>query len=134
MAAVIVSSGRKLSSVHSSCSACANGVTLRVPALSSIGRLVETSHIKVSNYLHVPAMLGAGMPDEREPHYYFHRSLGPLLGACFAAELVLDGLEESAFSPADGAGRSPNWASFTDTPPVLVARLRPAGRTTLSVG
>jgi 2-polyprenyl-3-methyl-5-hydroxy-6-metoxy-1,4-benzoquinol methylase len=92
------------------------------------GKLVQTSHVKVSNYLHVPPTLGAGMPDETEPHYYFHRGLEVLLGGCFAAGLVLDGLEEPAFSPEDGAGRPLSWASFTDIPPVLVARLRLASR------
>jgi SAM-dependent methyltransferase len=104
----------------------AGATTLVLEQGERAGRPVQSYHVKVPDYLHVPARLGAGMPGEPEPHYYVHRSLGVLLGACFAAGLVLDGLEEPAFSPEDGAGRPLSWASFTDIPPVLVARLRPA--------
>ena len=90
------------------------------------GKLVQTYQVKISNYLHVPPMLGVGMPDEPEPHYYFHRSLGVLLGSCFAAGLVLDALEEPAFTSEDDARTPLSWANLTKIPPVLVARLRPA--------
>jgi 2-polyprenyl-3-methyl-5-hydroxy-6-metoxy-1,4-benzoquinol methylase len=60
-------------------------------------------------------------------HYHFHRSLSVLFGACFTAGFVLDGLEEPAFGPDDRGGRPLNWANYTDVPPVLVARVRPAG-------
>ena len=42
---------------------------------------------------------------------------------------VLDGLEEPAFGPDDRGrgGRPLSWANYTDIPPVLVARVRPAG-------
>jgi ubiquinone/menaquinone biosynthesis C-methylase UbiE len=112
----------------------AGATTLALEQGDHEGRMVSTYHVKISNYLHVPPLLGAGMPDELEPHYYFHRSLGVLFGACFAAGLVLDGLEEPAFSPEHGAGRPLSWASYTDIPPVLVARLRPAGRSTPVAG
>lgn len=91
------------------------------------GGLVEVRSVKVSNYLRVPPAKGAGMPGEPVPHYYFHRPLHVLLGACFAAGFALDGLEEPAFGPEDQAGRPLGWASFKDIPPILVARLRPAG-------
>lgn len=48
-----------------------------------------------------------------------------LLGACFAAGFVLDGLEEPAFGPEDRGGRPLSWLNYTEIPPVLVARLRP---------
>lgn len=91
------------------------------------GDLVEVRYIKVSNYLRVPPAKGAGMPGEPAPHYYFHRPLHALLGACFGGGFALDGLEEPAFGPEDEAGRPLGWASFKDIPPVLVARLRPVG-------
>jgi 2-polyprenyl-3-methyl-5-hydroxy-6-metoxy-1,4-benzoquinol methylase len=92
------------------------------------GRLVETRHVKVVDYLHVPPGKGPGMPDEPAPHWYFHRPLSALLGACFAAGFVLDGLEEPAFSPGD-AGNAPalSWLTYYDIPPVLVARTRRPG-------
>jgi hypothetical protein len=90
---------------------------------------VETYYVKVSNYLRVPPVRGVGMPGEPTPHYIFHRPLSVLFGACFTAGFVVDGLEEPAFGPGDRGrgGRPLNWANYTDVPPVLVARVRPAG-------
>jgi hypothetical protein len=69
------------------------------------------------------------MPGEPNPHYYFHRPLHELLGACFAAGFALDGLEEPAFG-ADDVGKRPlSWLNFQQIPPVLVARLRLSPRT-----
>ncbi len=90
------------------------------------GRVVETYYVKVSNYLRVPPIRGAGMPGEPVPHLYFHRPLSQLLGACFGVGFVLDGLEEPAFGPEDRAGRPLGWANFKNIPPVLAARVRPA--------
>jgi SAM-dependent methyltransferase len=88
------------------------------------GQLVETRYVQVTGYLRVPPGKGAGMPNEPAPHWYFHRPLGELFGACFAAGFVLDGLEEPAFAPEDAAGPPHSWLHFTEIPPVLVARLR----------
>lgn len=67
------------------------------------------------------------MPGEPEPHWYFHRPLGALLGACFRAGLVLDGLEDPAFAAEGGGGGPLAWLTLTEIPPVLVARLRVGG-------
>ena len=88
------------------------------------GRLVETRHVKVIDYLRVPPGKGPGMPDEPAPHWYFHRPLSALFGACFAAGFVLDGLEEPAFSPEDSSPAPLSWLNYHDIPPVLVARGR----------
>ncbi len=88
------------------------------------GRLVQARHVKVLDYLHVPAGKGPGMPDEPAPHWYFHRPLSALLGACFAAGFVLDGLEEPAFGPEDSSAAPLSWLNYHDIPPVLVARAR----------
>jgi SAM-dependent methyltransferase len=90
------------------------------------GRVVETYSVRVSNYLTVPPVKGAGMAGEPAPHHYFHRPLSRLLGTGFAAGFVLDGLEEPAFGPEDRAGRPLGWANFTTVPPVLAARFRRA--------
>ncbi len=106
----------------------AGGTTLAYEIEDRDGRIVDAYHVKIARYLHVPPLLGAGMLDEPEPHYYFHRSLGALLGACFAAGFVLDGLEEPAFSPEHATPGALSWSSFSEVPPMLVARLRPAIR------
>lgn len=77
----------------------------------------------MSRYLSLSPGKGPGMPGEPEPHWYFHRSLAELFGACFAAGLVLDGLEEPAFAAASGGG-SVSWLNFAEIPPVLAARAR----------
>ena len=104
------------------------GTTAALEQEERDGRMTEIRYLKVYKYLHVPATLGAGMPDEPAPHYYFHRTLSNLLGACFSAGFVLDGLEEPSFSPEDKSGPALSWARFTEIPPVLVGRVRPARR------
>lgn len=102
-----------------------NATTMVAEAEDRGGEIVVTHAIKVRGYLTVPPGKGCGMPGEPAPHYYFHRPLGDLLGPFFRAGLVLDGLEESAFSPS--ADSKPlSWLSYSDIPPVLVARMRRA--------
>ena len=88
------------------------------------GELRETYSVRVDAYLQIPPGKGMGMPGEPEPHYYFHRPLHELLGACFAAGLVLDGFEELAFGPEAAGTRPLSWLNFKQIPPALVARLR----------
>jgi 2-polyprenyl-3-methyl-5-hydroxy-6-metoxy-1,4-benzoquinol methylase len=90
------------------------------------GELVEKRYVKISGYLRVPPGKGMGMPDEPEPHWYFHRPLSALFGSCFAAGFVLDGLEEPSFGPEDASPRPLSWLNYRDIPAVLVARMRPA--------
>ena len=103
-----------------------NATRLGIEEEDRAGDLVETRSVRLSGYLTVPAGKGAGMPGEPAPHWYFHRPLHVLLGACFAAGFVLDGLEEPSFGPEDAAASLLSWENFPDIPPVLVARLRPA--------
>ena len=44
-----------------------------------------------------PAQRGEGIVGQPEPHIYFHRPLNELLGVCFQAGFVMDGIEEPAF-------------------------------------
>lgn len=69
------------------------------------------------------------MPGEPAPHWYFHRPLAALLGPCFAAGLVIDGVEEPAFGPEHSVPDRPlSWLNYTDVPPVLVVRARSGER------
>jgi 2-polyprenyl-3-methyl-5-hydroxy-6-metoxy-1,4-benzoquinol methylase len=89
------------------------------------GTIVERYGINIANYLHLPPGKAMGMLGEPVPHYYFHRPLHELFGACFAAGFVMDGLEEPSFDQGPTAARSLGWHNYHDIPPVLVARLRP---------
>ena len=81
--------------------------------------------VKVGAYLTVPPGLGAGMPGEPTPHWYFHRPLHELFGEFFAAGWVIDGLEEPRFvTPSEDPHRL-TWSNMPDIPPVLVARAIP---------
>jgi len=53
------------------------------------------------------------------------RPLSLILDACFAAGLILDGLEEPVFSEGAEAQRPFSWENSREIPPVLVARLIP---------
>ncbi|MDQ3695813.1 MAG: class I SAM-dependent methyltransferase [Chloroflexota bacterium] len=90
------------------------------------GDLVESRYVKMSGYLSVPPGKGAGMPGEPVPHWYFHRPLTELFGACFAAGFVIDGLDEPAFGPEHAIPERPlAWYNFDQFPPVLAVRARP---------
>jgi hypothetical protein len=89
------------------------------------GQEVARHAVKMSAYLTVPPGKGTGMPDEPAPHWYFHRPLHELLGACFQAGFVLDGLEEPALVTRHENPYALSWSNLPDIPPVLVARLVP---------
>jgi 2-polyprenyl-3-methyl-5-hydroxy-6-metoxy-1,4-benzoquinol methylase len=90
------------------------------------GEFVTTHSIKVSRYLSPAKRLGAAIVGQPEPHPYFHRSLTDLLGAAFAAGLVLDGFEERAFPPDCQTGDTPlSWGGrYSELPPVVVLRFQ----------
>ena len=100
-----------------------------VAELADVDGVLQTTHfVKIAGYLSVPPVLGVGAPGEPNPHTYFHRPLGELLGQAFAAGLVLDGIEEPAFpKDADTEGRL-SWYNFWQIPPVLAGRLRVTAR------
>ena len=89
------------------------------------GTLIRHS-LKLSAYLNNPPFKAMGAPGEPVTHTYYHRPLQQLLNEAFAAGLILDGLEEPAFSEADAEPERPlSWSNFSQFPPVLVGRLRP---------
>ena len=94
------------------------------------GDLVTKHTVKVAQYLDQQAQKGVGIVGQPSAHYYFHRPLSELLGICFRAGLVMDGVDEPAFNhPHDGSspGRLViSWISYTQIPPVLVVRMRVA--------
>lgn len=87
------------------------------------GTMVTTTGVRVANYLDPLASPGAGAPGEPCPHTYYHRPLHDLLGRCFAAGLVLDGIEEPTFCERLPRNEL-NWSDIPGIPPVLALRLR----------
>ncbi len=89
------------------------------------GVVSEYYSVKLRAYLNMPPVKGGGAPGEPNPHYYYHRPLGELLGAAFNAGFLLDGLLEPAFTMEDASSAERlTWLQLTQIPPVLAGRLR----------
>jgi 2-polyprenyl-3-methyl-5-hydroxy-6-metoxy-1,4-benzoquinol methylase len=90
------------------------------------GTVVTLYSVKVFGYMTPTLARGLAIIGQPKPQWYFDRPLQALFGAGFDAGFVLDGLEERAFPPDHGSGRSPlAWGgNFSEIPPVLVARLQ----------
>lgn len=84
------------------------------------GRIVVNRGVRVRGYLDIPPGRGAGMPDEPNPHYYFHRPLHELFAPFFQAGFAINGLEERGF---EGSQEGLSWSSVGQIPPVMTARL-----------
>ncbi len=92
------------------------------------GEMITTHSLKVSGYMTPSVQRGLAVPGQPEPHVYFHRPLGDLLSVAFRHGFVLDALEERAFPAGQPHKGNPlSWgSSFSEFPPVLIARLRHA--------
>ncbi|KAK0733078.1 S-adenosyl-L-methionine-dependent methyltransferase [Lasiosphaeria miniovina] len=78
----------------------------------------------VRDYLFVPPAKGVAFVDQPERQLYFHRPIHELLGVFFRAGLVLDALEEPAFTAADHEARLESSANYTQLPALLAFRMR----------
>jgi len=114
--------------VFSICHPCFNNTSMALTAeqVDRSGEIITTYAVKVWGYLTPTVQMGAAIIGQPQPQPYFDRPLQVVLGACFQAGFVLDGLEETAFPPDYSANRNPlSWSGkFSDIPPVLVARVR----------
>ncbi len=106
---------------------CFNGArAVRTLEETDSGSGLETNRsVRVSQYAAPRTGRGIGIPGQPQPHFYFDRPLGSLLGAAFRAGLVLDALEEPTFPAPEPGSRPPSWTTFSDIPPALIFRLRP---------
>jgi SAM-dependent methyltransferase len=92
------------------------------------GRLARSSSIRVTRYHTSTVAKGLAIDGQPVPQNYFERPLAEILGAGFAAGLVVDALEEPVFRPEDLEGDLMNQV-WKEIPPVLVVRFRRASRT-----
>jgi 2-polyprenyl-3-methyl-5-hydroxy-6-metoxy-1,4-benzoquinol methylase len=116
------SSGRFVFSIPHPCFNT-NGTKLLVERDDYQGNGSTTFTVRVSQYRNLRPQKGIGIVGQPQPHYYFHRPLHTLLGTCFAAGMMLDGLEEPSFS-ASATNLAARWDNYAEIPPVLAARLR----------
>jgi SAM-dependent methyltransferase len=103
-----------------------NGTTLLVERDDYQGDGSVTFGVRVTRYRGLAPAKGIAIAGQPQPHYYFHRPLHTLLGACFAAGMMLDGLEEPAFTTSS-TNSAPRWDNCGEIPPVLAGRLRVPG-------
>ncbi|MEM7131567.1 MAG: class I SAM-dependent methyltransferase [Chloroflexota bacterium] len=90
------------------------------------GEMMTTYGVKVTKYMTPIVEWGLALANQPEPQRYFERPLHLLLQPAFAAGLVMDALDERAFSPENQPSRFPlGWSGkFSEIPPVLVGRMR----------
>jgi 2-polyprenyl-3-methyl-5-hydroxy-6-metoxy-1,4-benzoquinol methylase len=104
---------------------CFNGLSIskntRLPDYAQ-----ETTYaIEVSRYLSWEVSKGLAISEQPLEQYYWHRPLHVLLNSAFVSGLVMDRLEEPAFTAPQPPTNPSSWANY-DMPPLLFARLRPA--------
>lgn len=114
--------------VFSICHPCFNQTSsIKVVEQEEIGGKINTNYaMKISRYLQPRVERGLAMIGQPEPQLYFERPLRDLFGACFRAQMLVDGLDEAAFDGTPVEGRIISWDRFTEIPPLLVLRARPS--------
>ncbi|MEO8607985.1 MAG: class I SAM-dependent methyltransferase [Chloroflexota bacterium] len=105
---------------------CFNGLSIAMqPELADYDQ-EPTYAIKVSRYLSAKVTKGLAISDQPLQQYYWHRPLHSLFNSAFSSGLVLDRLEEPPISAETLSKNAFDWSNY-DMPPLLFARLRPAG-------
>jgi SAM-dependent methyltransferase len=87
--------------------------------------VVRTYSVRVRTYRSLTSGRGLALEGQPAAQWYFNRPLEETLRPFLEAGLVLDGLLEPTFDPADADPSQPEFV-YTELPAVLVARLRPA--------
>lgn len=81
----------------------------------------------IRKYLDVPPYQGVALYGQPVPQIYFHRPMHELFSEFFKEGLVMDAMEEPAFTAEHAIeGREESHSNFTQIPPILSFRLRRA--------
>jgi SAM-dependent methyltransferase len=105
---------------------CFNSAPVRMHAelIQESGKPRQIHGVLITDYLTPRTDLSAGIINQPEPHYFFHRPLHALLNEAFKHGWILDGLDEPAFPKDTPAKSAFSQAKRPEIPPALVARLR----------
>ncbi|KAK3349104.1 S-adenosyl-L-methionine-dependent methyltransferase [Lasiosphaeria hispida] len=89
------------------------------------GELEVERTLVLKSYMSVPPAKGIFKDGQPEKQLYFHRPMGELFADFFRAGLVVDAIEELAFTEADRVeSRIDATCNFTQLPVILAFRLR----------
>jgi len=88
------------------------------------GEIRTVRSVKIARYMTPFSARGIGIVGQPVPQTYFHRPMQVLLEPFLRSGLVVDGLEETAFTDASAARGPLSWDHFAEIPPVLIVRLR----------
>ncbi|KAL2145609.1 hypothetical protein VTI28DRAFT_6667 [Corynascus sepedonium] len=78
----------------------------------------------IREYMSVPPTLGIAVPGQPEKQLYFHRPMHEIFTIFFKAGLVMDAMEELAFTEEDAEARIESSSNYTQLPAVLSFRMR----------
>jgi ubiquinone/menaquinone biosynthesis C-methylase UbiE len=88
------------------------------------GQAEQIFGVEIREYLSQRAGLSVGITNQPRPHPFFHRPLSVIFDVCFAAGLVIDGIEEPAY-PAGSGKNVFSWMKRPELPPAIVIRAGP---------
>ncbi|KAK3305188.1 S-adenosyl-L-methionine-dependent methyltransferase [Chaetomium strumarium] len=78
----------------------------------------------ITEYMDVPPAKGIAVDGQPAKQLYFHRPMHELFATFFRHGLVMDAMEELAFSEDDGEERIESTSNFTQLPIILAFRMR----------
>jgi SAM-dependent methyltransferase len=123
LAVLLKSTGRFVFSIPHP---CFNSAYSRMTAelVNEGGRMEQVYGVSVLRYITPGVGLSAGMLNQPEPHYLFHRPLSELVGTFGRHGFVMDGVEEPVFAAGGAGGKNAfSWKARPEIPPALVGRL-----------
>ncbi|KAJ4294671.1 hypothetical protein N0V88_004901 [Collariella sp. IMI 366227] len=78
----------------------------------------------VKDYMHVAPAMGIAVPGQPKKQPYFHRPMHELFTTFFKGGLVMDAMEELAFTEEDAEDRIESSSNYTQLPAILAFRMR----------
>ncbi|KAK4096349.1 S-adenosyl-L-methionine-dependent methyltransferase [Parathielavia hyrcaniae] len=79
----------------------------------------------IKEYMSVPPAMGIAVPGQPEKQLYFHRPMHELFATFFKTDLVMDAMEELAFTEEDvEENRIQSTTNFPQLPVILAFRMR----------
>ncbi|GAB1319722.1 S-adenosyl-L-methionine-dependent methyltransferase [Madurella fahalii] len=84
--------------------------------------VVRTKIIK--DYMYVPPAMGIAVAGQPVKQVYYHRPMHELFTTFFRSGLVMDAMEELAFTEEDAEARIESSSNYTQLPAILAFRMR----------